>query len=78
MVTISAERRGIVGFLVVVAWKAGVTFGHLPCVRGMAAGAGKGGMFTFFVQTCEILVTRLTIHHRFDLCFLEVTFLAGH
>ena len=44
-------------FLVLVTGEAGLTCGHLPCVRGMATGAGKGGVLVYFVKTRNIFMT---------------------
>ncbi len=59
-------------FLVFVTGEAGLTCGHLPCMRGMATGTGKGGVGFYFVKTGDIGVTRPAVGHGFDLSFLEM------
>ena len=43
-------------FFVFVTDEAGLTFGHLPYVRGMATGTGEGGVLVYFVMTGDIFV----------------------
>jgi len=64
-------------FLVFVTGQASFTCGHLPCVRGVTTGAGKGSVLFYFVETRDVWVTRLAIGHGFDFSFLEMACLTG-
>ena len=52
--TFSAEFRSVMVFLVFVTGEAALTCGHLPSVRGMAAGTGKGGVLVYFVKARDV------------------------
>ncbi len=64
-------------FLVLVTGEAGLTCGHLPRVRGMATGTGKGGVLVYFVKTRDIWVTRPAIGHGFDFSLLDMACFTG-
>ena len=64
-------------FHVFVAGEACLTRDRLPCVGGMAAGTGKGGMLVYLVKSRETWVTRLAIGHRFNFSFLDMAYFTG-
>jgi hypothetical protein len=78
MVTISAECRGIVVLLVVVAGKTGLTCGDLPCVWPMTSRTRGRRVFTIFMQPFGTRVAGFAIDHRLDFRLLKMACLAGH
>jgi hypothetical protein len=75
---LSAEVRGMMGFLVIMASEAGLAFNDFPHVGCMAGSTSDGGMLPFLVKPAKISVARSAIGHRLEFCFFKMTCFAGH
>jgi hypothetical protein len=75
---LSAEVRGMMGFLVVMASEAGLARTNLPCVGCVTADAGDVYVFALLVQPAELAVARSAVAHGLEFCFFKMTCFAGH
>jgi len=75
---LSAEVRGMMGFLVVMASEAGLACGDLPCMGCVTADTRDVDMFALLVQPTELVVTRSAIGHRLEFGFFKMTCFARH
>ena len=74
---LSANRRGMVVFLISVAGEADITGRDFPCVGCMAGRAFEPRMFPFLVLSSELRMTGLAVHDGLDFLFPEMAHAAA-
>jgi hypothetical protein len=75
---LSAEGRGVMVLLVVMAGEAGFACGYLPRMRCVTTDTGDVGVFTLLVESTEVAVAGPAIDHGLEFCFFKMACLAGH